>query len=165
MNYPLTDELLDLVNIVAPNAGIKITCTNEDWRGREYQSDLVTLDSANNIGFEVLENEIIIFYFTEHHHFEDYSFERDLSLPNYVERAKEFLKDLFSCTIRYEKKYKGKTLISERYVFVYSDKTEECPAGVWVHGILVRLIPFLPKRTECITWKYDKKLGTFVKQN
>jgi hypothetical protein len=165
LNYPATKELLNIVKELAPNSNIDISCTNKDFRGHEYQSDLVTIDETNHIGFEVLGNEIIVFYFSEHHHFEDYSSTLDEDEPDFIARTKNFLKDLFTCTIRYEKAYKGKTLISERYVFVHDDQTEDCPAGVWIHGLLVRMIPFLHKRTEYILWQYDIQRGVFVKVN
>ena len=123
MNYHITEELLNVAHKLAPNSNIKITCTNKNWRGKEYQSDLVTIDEENHIGFEVFENEIIAYYFTEHQHFEDYSFSVDADEPNFVDRTESFLNDLFTCTIRYEKQYKGNILISERYVFVHEDQT------------------------------------------
>lgn len=162
MNYGTTQELLEIVKELAPNSSISISCVNKDFRGLEYQSDLVTIDETNHVGFEVFENEIIAFYFSEHHHFEDYSSSPDDDEPKYADRMKEFLKDLFTCTIRHEKKFRGNVLISERHIFVYPDKTEECPAGVWVHGLLIRLVPFLRKRTECTSWKYDIQSGVFV---
>ena len=163
MNYHITNNLLDIVYKLAPTSDIKISCTNnKDWRGKEYQSDLVTIDETSHVGFEVFENEIIAYFFSEHHHFEDYSSSIDEDEPTFVDRMETFLNDLFTCTIRYEKQYKRKTLISERYVFVHEDLTEECPAGVWVHGILVRLIPFLRKRTEYKLWKFDAQKGIFV---
>ena len=162
MNYYITEDLLNVAHKLAPNSNIKITCTNKDWRGREYRSDLVTIDETNHVGFEVFENEIIAYFFSEHHHFEDYSSSIDEGEPTFIDRMEGFLNDLFTCTIRYEKQYKGKMLISERYVFVHEDQTEDCPAGVWVHGFLVRLIPFLRKHTEYKLWKFDTQKGIFV---
>lgn len=162
MNYCITEDLLNVVKDFAPNSSIRVSCTNKDWRGREYQSDLVTIDETNHVGFEVFENEIIAFYFSEHHHFEDYSSSPDEDEPDFVGKTEKFLKDLFTCTIRHEKRYKGKTLISERYIFVHEDQTEDCPAGVWIHGLLIRLVSFLQKRTEFFLWKYDIQSGVFV---
>ena len=162
MNYHITEDLLNVVYKLTPNSNVKITCTNKNRRGEEYQSDLVTIDEENNIGFEVFENEIIAYYFTEHHHFEDYSLSIDDGESNFVDRMKSFLNDLFTCTIRHEKQYKGSVLISEKYVFIREDKTEDCPAGIWIHGLLIRLIPFLRKRTEYKLWKFDLQKGTFI---
>jgi hypothetical protein len=61
VHYHITNKLLSIVYKLALASNIKITCINKDWRGKEYQSDLVTIDEANHIGFEVLENEIIFF--------------------------------------------------------------------------------------------------------
>ena len=131
MNYDITNNLLNIVYKLAPSSDIKILCTNKDWRGREYQSDLVTVDETNNVGFEVFENEIIAYYFSEHHHFEDYSSSVDDGDPTFIDRMEDFLNDLFTCTIRYEKQYKGKVLISERYVFVHEDQTEDYSYYFW----------------------------------
>ncbi len=154
MNYPLTENLVALIMEIAPNSRVVTDSTHDD---------LVMVDETNHIGFEVFENEVIVFYFSEHHHFEDYSSYLEDGEPNYADRVQEFLKDLFTCTIRHEKTYKGKTLIAERYVFVYEDKTEDCPAGVWIHGLLVRLNPLLKKSTESVFWKYDMQSGVFLK--
>lgn len=161
MNYPLTQGLIDFIKEIAPNSPVAAPCTEKDWRGNV--SDFVIVDETNHVGFEVFENEVIAFYFTEHHHFEDYSSSLEDGQPSYGERAQDFLKDLFTCTIRHEKTYKGKTLIAERYVFVYDDNTEDCPAGVWIHGILARINPFLGKHTESKLWKYDMQSGVFMK--
>lgn len=152
-----------MVKELAPNSSISISCVNKDFIGREYQSDLVIIDNDNYVGFEVLENEIIAFYFSEHLHFEDYSSTPDDDGPKYTDRMKEFLKDLFTCTIRHEKKFKGNVSTGERYVFIREDNTEYCPAGVWVHSLLIRLVPFLKKRTEVTSWKYDTESGVFIK--
>ena len=75
----------------------------------EISSDLnlVMVDSENNVGIEVFDNEIIIYYFTDHYHFEDYSSELEEGDKDYVERAKCFLKELFEEQIRRIEYYKG----------------------------------------------------------
>ena len=65
MNYRITEDLLNVAYKLAPTSDIKFTCTNKDWRGREYQSDLVIIDEENHIGFEVFENEIIAYFFSD----------------------------------------------------------------------------------------------------
>ena len=162
MNYSVTKELLDTIKPMVSEDTININTKNTDWRGKEYYSDFVTIDDKNGVGFEVLENEIIMFYFAEHHHFEDYSYELEDGQPDYIARAKDFLKDLFCCTITQQKVFKGKALISEKYIFTLPDGTTECPAGVWVHGVLIRLVPFLKKRTENKSWRFDKDKTCFI---
>lgn len=49
MNYDITNNLLNIVYKLAPTGNIKISCTNKDWRGREYQSDLVRIDETNHV--------------------------------------------------------------------------------------------------------------------
>jgi hypothetical protein len=91
LNYTITDELITLIKNLAPNSKINISCTNKDWRNKEYKSDYVTIDEANNIGFEVFEKEIITFYFTEHHHFMDFSEENGESIIDFVTEVKKIL--------------------------------------------------------------------------
>ena len=54
----------------------------------------------NNVSFEVLDNEIIVFYFTDHYHFEDYSSELEEGEDDYIKRAKDFLIELFENQIK-----------------------------------------------------------------
>ena len=73
MNYETTKELLEVIDQYIENANITISTENQDWKGEKYESDFVTIDEKNSVGFEVFDNEIIVFYFTDHCHFEDYS--------------------------------------------------------------------------------------------
>lgn len=163
LNYTVTQELLNIIEPFVSVHAISISTRNVDWRGKEYDSDLITIDDKNRIGFEVFDNEIIMFYFSEHHHFEDYSSVFDESEPDYIERAKTFLRDLFSCTITHQKTFKGKTLISEKYTFIHPNGTTECPAGVCLNSILIRFVPFLKTRTENQFWIFNKDKGSFEK--
>lgn len=162
MNYSATQELLAVIEPFVPECAIRVSTKNVDWSGKEYNSDRIIIDDKNGVGVEVFDNEIIVFYFSEHHHFEDYSCELNEEEPNYVERAKTFLLDLFSCKITCQKRYRGNTLISEKYIFTYPDGTEDCPAGTWGHGILIRFIPFLKNRTERQSWHFDRSKGVFL---
>lgn len=161
-NYSITENLLNIVREFAPNSTIQISSSNKDWQGREYKSDYITIDEKNHVGFEVFENEIIAFYFSEHHHFEDYSSSPAEDEPDFVDRMRIFLRNLLTCTIRHEKTYKGKVLIKERYIFIHKDKTEECPAGYWIHNLFIRVIPFLSKQSEYRLWKYNDQNGFFI---
>ena len=73
MNFKITNELIDTIKPYTENAIITLSTDNKDWKDRDYKSDFVTIDEKNNFGFEVFDNEIIVFYFTDHYHFEDYS--------------------------------------------------------------------------------------------
>ena len=161
MNYNTTSELLDIIRPFVEDRYI-LEPQNTTWRLKKYISDLVTIDEENHVGFEVFDNEIIFFYFTEHCHFEDCTSDLEDDEPDYIERAKAFLVDLFSCKITQQKQYKGNTLISEKYIFTYPDGTTDCPDGPWIHGILVRLVPFLPERMEEKSWLFDKNKGCFT---
>ena len=73
---------------------------NTTWRLKKYISDSVTIDEENHVGFEVFDNEIIFFYFTEHCHFEDYTSDLEDDEPDYTERAKAFLSICFRVKLR-----------------------------------------------------------------
>ena len=73
MNFETTAILLDELKTYIENSIVDISTENKDWRNRDYKSDLVTIDAENQVGFEVFDNEIIVYYFTDHYHFEDYS--------------------------------------------------------------------------------------------
>lgn len=163
MNHETTNELIDAIQPHIKNSNIRIKTSNKDWRGKEYRSDYILIDEDNNVGFEVFENEVIVYFFSNHHHLEDYTWTVEDGVPEYIARAKVFLVDLLTCTIRYEKTYKGKTLMEERYILVHEDGTEECPAGGCVHSLLIRLVPFLSKSVETQEWRFDISKGGFVK--
>lgn len=118
------------------------------------KSDFVTLIENQDVGFEVFDNEIIVFYFTDHTHFEDYSSDLNEGDPDYVQRAKEFLKQLFTLPIRKYDIFKGKKLSCDKYYFVLSDGTEDFIGGT-LYKLCRFLNPFRKKRTEITTWQYD----------
>ena len=101
MNFETTSVLLEVLKPYLENTVVDVSTDNADWRNRNYKSDLVTIDANNHVGFEVLEKEIIAFYFTDHYHFEDYTSELQDGEENYIERAKHFLKELFEYKIRH----------------------------------------------------------------
>lgn len=154
MNYNTTQILLDTVKPYFDIENIKITTENTDWKDRPYKSDFVTLIENQDVGFEVFDNEIIVFYFTDHTHFEDYSSDLNEGDPDYVQRAKEFLKQLFTLPIRKYDIFKGKKLSCDKYYFVLSDGTEDFIGGT-LYKLCRFLNPFRKKRTEITTWQYD----------
>ena len=101
MNYETTKELLEVIDQYIENANITISTENEDWKGKKYESDFVTIDEKNNVGFELFDNEIIVFYFTDHCHFEDYSSDLEDGDDDYIKRAKDFIVKLFEKTTIY----------------------------------------------------------------
>ncbi|MBO5869867.1 MAG: hypothetical protein J6Q89_03865 [Clostridia bacterium] len=162
MNFETTSILLDAIKPYIENATLEITGENKDWRNRNYKSDFVTIDAKNHVGFEVLDNEVIAFYFTDHYHFEDYSSELQDGENNYVERAKSFLRDLFECKIRHVEYYKGKTLSSEKYFVMYHDgREDECIGYTWF-GFSKFINPFGKKTMRSTTWQFDKSKGVFT---
>lgn len=162
MNFETTSMLLDAIKPYIGNASVEITTENKDWRNRSYKSDFVSIDAKNRVGFEVFDNEVITFYFTDHYHFEDYSSELQDGEDNYIERAKSFLKELFKYKIRHVEYFKGKTLASEKYFILYNDsRDDECIGNTWF-GLSKFINPFGKKTMRSTTWQFDKFKGVFT---
>lgn len=160
MNFTITSELFETIKPYTENVNIAITTENKDWKGRTYKSDFITIDDKNNVGFEVFDNEIIVFYFTDHYHFEDYSSELKDGEDDYIKRAKDFLTKLFENRIKYIEIYKGKKLATEKYYLIYSDNTEERIGGTW-WGVGRFLNPFAKKTEKTTIYKFNKSKGYF----
>jgi len=160
VNFEITSELLETIKPYIENVDITITTENRDWKGRDYKSDFVTIDEKNNVGFEVFDNEIIVFYFTDHYHFEDYSSELEDGEDDYRKRAKDFLIELFENEIKYIEIYRGKKLATEKYYILYSDNTEERIGGTW-WGLERFLNPFAKTIEKTTVYKFDKAKGCF----
>lgn len=161
LNFETTSILLEFLKPYIDNSIVDISTDNKDWRNREYKSDLVIIDAKNNVGFEVFDNEIIVFYFTDHCHFEDYSSELQSGQDNYIERAKSFLKELFEYKILHVEYYKGKSLYSEKYYIMYIEGREyECIGKTWF-GLLKFINPFGRKAVHSTIWQFDKSNGIF----
>ena len=164
MNFEITNELIDTIKPYTENVTVKISTDNKDWKGRDYKSDFVTIDEKNNVGFEVFDNEIIVFYFTDYYHFEDYSSELEDGEDDYIKRAKDFLIELFENQIKYIEIYRGKKLATEKYYLVYSDNSEERIGGTW-WGLERFLNPFAKKAEITTFYKFNKLSGCFEKNS
>ena len=155
MNFKTTYVLLNAIQPYTDSIDISITCDG-------HTSDLVKIDTVNNVGFEVFYNEVIVFYFTDHYHFEDYSSELQGGEEHYIERAQSFLKVLFEYKIRHVEYYKGKTLYSEKYFLLYNDgRNDECIGNTWF-GLSKFINPFGKKSIHSTTWQFDKSKGIFT---
>ena len=163
MNFEITNELINTLKQYTENATITCSTDNKDWKDRDYKSDFVTIDEKNNFSFEVFDNEIIVFYFTDHYHFEDYSSDLEDGDDNYIKRAKGFIVELLENKIKYIQIYKGKKLATEKYYIVYSDNTEERIGGTW-WGLERFLNPFAKKIEKTTIYKFNKSSGCFDKE-
>lgn len=162
MNYDITNEILEALKPYIGNANITLSTENKDWKNRDYNSDFVTIDKKNHIAFEVFENEIIVFYFSDHCHFEDYSSELRAEQPPFHERAKDFLLELFQYPIRHVEIFKGKTLSSEKYFLLYHDgREDECIGNTWF-GLERFINPFSKRTSRSTIWQYDQSKGCFT---
>lgn len=158
MHFEATDILIEELKAYTSNYTIDVSKDNHG----HYISELVTIDSKNHICFDVYDNEIIVFYFTDHCHFEDYTSELHDGEENYIDRAKYFLKNLLENPIRHIEYYKGKTLSSEKYFFVYNDeRDDECIGNTWF-GLERFINPFGKKIMHSTTWQFDKSKGAFT---
>ncbi len=160
MNFEVTRELLEWLRPYVGKADIQISSDNGERDGREYRSDLVTLDEKNNVGFQVLEGEVIVFFLTDHFHFEDYTSDLEEDQDDYIKRAKEFLTELFTNRIKCVEIYKGKTLASERY-YIVSDGHQERIGGTW-WGLVRFINPFAKRREKVTVYRFDKEKGCFL---
>lgn len=155
MNFEITKDILETLTPYINTEKVSISTENIDWTGKPCKSDFVTIDNINEVGFEVFENEIIVFYFTDHHHF--YAEEES----NFPIRAKEFLTQLFTAQLRCIETYKGKKLVKDNYYFVYDNKDDE-PIGGTFWSLRSSLNPFTKKTQKITTWIYDKEIGQFT---
>ncbi len=161
MNFETTSILLEAIQPYIDNSTVEIATENKDCHNRNYKSDFVSIDAQNHVGFEVFENEVIVFYFTNHSHFKYDSSELQAGEDNYIERAKSFLKELFEYKIQHVAYYKGKILSSEKYFLLYNDgREDECIGNTWF-GLSKFLHPFGKKTMHIMTWQFDKSKSAF----
>lgn len=159
MNYKTTSQLLDSLENYIDKSKISISTDNKDRKNRDYKSDLVMIDEKNNVGFEVFDNEIIVFYFTDHCHFEDYSSEPDED--NYIKRAADFILELFQYKICHKEYYRGKSLCREEFYIIYDDGESVCIGTTW-YGLSRFKNPFMKKSSISTIWQYNKSKGYFI---
>ena len=161
-NYIQTIELMDAINKLCNIDAVKVSMENTDWRGKKYKSDVVTLELEHNIGFEVLENEIIVFYFKDHTHFEDYSSDLDADEPDYVARAIEFLVNLFTSKIRIEEYYTKDKLVRDRFYFILPDGDEYIGGTFYKFWTAILCKKKLQKKIH--VWAYNKITKRFEEE-
>jgi len=161
LNFEITAALIEMIKPYTEDIIID-SSAKKDYLGRKYQSDFVTIAQENNFGFEVFDNEIIVFLFTDHYHFEDYTSDLQEGQDDYVKRTKEFLKELFKVRIRHIEYYKGKKMISEKYYLIYDDgREDDCIGNTW-YGLERFINPFAKKTVQSTTWQFDKSKGIFT---
>ncbi len=161
MTFASTKELIETLQPLICTENLRITTENTIWRGHTCQSDLVTLNEAHNIHLEVFENEIIIGYFTDHTHFEDYTCDLANGEAPYLERAKEFLIKLYTLPIRHLQIFRGTKLLCEKYYFVSPCSDDEWIGGTW-YGLVRWFCPFAKKRSTTNCWQYDPSRKDFT---
>ena len=160
MNYADTSELLEVLNKYVAYENIDIKTEIEDWRGKILHDDFLTIDNEN-VRIEVSDGGIIIGYFTDHTHFDDSTFELQDGEPNYLERAKEFIDELFTYKIKQVNYYRKGELVKDKYYFIAENGAEgEFIGGATYHICLFGRNSII--KTETV-WQYDKEKQSFVK--
>lgn len=154
MDFEATLTLLKIIEPFIENSSVDVSSSGK--------SDLVIIDAKNHVGFEVFDNEIIVFYFTDHCHFEDYTSELHDGEDNYVERAKAFLLELLTYKIRHIEYFKGTSLSSEKYFIIYDDGREDACIGNTWFGLSRFINPFGRKSERSTTWLFDREKGRFT---
>lgn len=160
MNYIATKELIDVISQYMDISDFDIVTENENWKGEKYISDYVDVIKEHGIGFEVLEGEIIVFFFGDHIHFYEFDDDGD----TYVQRAKEFVGRLFCSKVVREEYYKGKTLVYDKHGFVNSDGGVDMSCSTVIYKIIAFLNPFLKKRKVVTVWRFNKETGKFEEE-
>lgn len=159
MNFADTKVVLDGISDICRLENISITCENTDWKGRPYRSDYVILEAEHKIGFEVFENQIIAFYFGDHCHFENDSCESEDSGGSYVQRAIDFFRHFFTCTLQLLEKRKGRQLLRSEWFFLLPDGRKKSIAGQWSERLFSN--PFVKPTIDLTNWRYFKTTGKF----
>lgn len=88
MIYKTTKEILESLSPFISENDVSVSNEEhekEDGSGKEI-GDKVIIDKENNVWFEVFENEIVLFYFTDHEHFDDYMAPPKDGEPNYIQK-------------------------------------------------------------------------------
>ena len=167
MNFKATEKLISAAAKFLNNDNFNIqTAGHKNYRGVEYTADYVEVlnDPQNSISFEVTENEIIIFFFTDHVHFNDYVVDLKDNEPDYVKRAAEFLEKLFTLPIERKYTVKGSKVIRDETLFIKSQTEKESCAGVTICFAGIKNI--LKKKMKVIEMKcFDKAIGNFLIQS
>ncbi|MDD4494854.1 MAG: hypothetical protein PHV32_11020 [Eubacteriales bacterium] len=159
MNYEVTNIILEKLALYIDTENIKITTESTDWRGKKYKADYAMLNETHEVSFEVTERSIVVFFFTAHRHFDNYT--ADEGDTDYIGWAIEFIEELFMLPIKHTEKYKGRKLISERYAFIKGGEEEATGGLIW-HLLVTTVNPFAKKHIKNTVWQCDIASKTFV---
>jgi hypothetical protein len=157
MNFETTNLILEKLKQYIDINDLEVSLESINYKNVKYKADFITIDKENNVGFEVIERSIIVFYFSEHTHFDN--FITDENDTEYINHAIEFLENLFTLSIRHVETYKGKKLYYERYFFVKVNE-DECFGGSW-YGLVRLFNPFAKKSSKTTIWQYSVDLKKF----
>ena len=157
-NHHATQTILSGLSDLLSEKHIRISTENTDYRGRPSESDYVTVDQKNGIGFEVFHNETRVDFFDDHQHFGSHYTETG----DYVQDTITFVRRLLSSTLVKAEVFKGRIRTRYEWFFLEDDGRRTPVAGPWLKPLLVFTNPFAKKETTLTYWQFHKESGTFV---
>ena len=164
MNFATTERIINFTDKFIPKAQYIVqTEDHKNYFGQAYTADYVVINDPfpYHIAIEVVENEIIIFFFGDHIHFEDYTSELENGMPNYLDRAIEFLEKLFCYPIERRRTFKGDKVIRDESLLVESDNAMTS-IGVTYSGAGLKNL--FKKSTKTIErFAFDRETQSFCK--
>lgn len=150
MKYSDTQFLLDSISDVCNLNNCSVT--TEDM-------DFVLLEKEHYVGLEVHENEIIVYFFKDHRHFEDYTSELEEGDTPYLQRAADFLHRLFTTPLQIMEKRKSGKLLRRELFFLLPDGRRESVDGPWLERLFSN--PFVKPVYDLTNYSYHKESGQF----
>lgn len=142
------DKIRDYIDI--ENVELK----EETFRGSKYIE--VQLTPNGEISFHVYDNEIIVFYFSAHSHFDNYWYGDN----RYIDEAVDFLIYLFNEPFKLVEFFKGENNIGVKQ-YVLEDGEEICVSEILYTRHSLKNI-FKKRRCEIKIIKYDKEIKNFI---
>ena len=157
-NHHATQTILSGLSDLLIEKHIRISTENTDYRGRPSESDYVTVDQKNGIGFEVFHDETRVDFFDDHQHFGSHYTETG----DYIQDTISFLRRLLSSTLVKYETWKGRVRIRYEWYFLSEDGRKDPVAGPWLKPLLAFTNPFAKKETTLTYWQFHKDTGTFI---
>lgn len=158
-NFELTDQILQKLKQTADVEPVSFTDKNNDAYRRTYLFDDVALEKAHEVSFEVSEGSVIVFFFNAHAHFDNFG--TDPSDTSYMDKAINFLVQLFTLPVYHKQFFISKGVYCDKYYFLIDNKKLILSNSVYSLGFLLR--PFAKRKTESAVWIFDPILKSFVK--
>lgn len=145
-----TQYILDSISNLIDISKAEISTENLDYKGRKYISDFVILNKSDNIGFEVFEDEIRVFYLREHTHIGVIYGMKETEI---VEDAVDLIKKVLTSKLKYIQVFKGKKLLKESHYFLINDLWEK--QSTTSYSLVNCINPFAKKTIKETEWEFS----------